>query len=121
MANEVELVAITSIASVHIPLVPWDAIHFCLYQWCRLEVLAVRAATTTGLFLVRLHGLGQLHPVGFVGTRLVGRVFWAEHPVIDYHLGVLFVLGSRDERLGLWQTSESSHHDFWHFHGVLLK
>jgi len=121
MANEVELVAITSIASVHIPLVPWDAIHFCLYQWCRLEVLAVRAATTTGLFLVNLHGFAERHPVGLVCAWLVGWLLRAEHPVVDHHLGVLLVLGRCDERHGFRQAGEASHHDLWHFHCGLLK
>jgi len=121
MANEVEFVAITPVASIHIPLIPWDAIHLCLHQWCRLKILAVRAPTTTRLFLVHLHGLGQLHPVRLVRARFVGRVFRAEHPVVNHHLGVLLVLGSRDERLGFRQAGEASHHDLGHVHVVLLK
>lgn len=121
MANEVELVAITSVSCIHIPLIPWDAIHFCLHQWRRFEILAVGAATPTGLFLVHLHCLAKCHPIDLVGRWLVAWVFRAEHPIFDHHLGVLLVLGCRDERHGFRQAGEASHHDLWHFHSGLLK
>lgn len=116
VANEVELVAITAITSVLIPLVSRYAIHLCLHQWGILKILAVGAATTTGFFLVHLHGLAKRDPVDLVGCGFIAGVLWAEHPVVDHHLGVLLVLGCGDEFILDRQAHEAlgHHHEFVH-------
>jgi len=121
MTNEVELLAVAAIPCSIIPLVAWDSVHFGLRQRVIEKVFTIRAATTTGLFLVHLHGLAKCNPIDLVGRWLVAWVFRAEHPVIDHHLGVLLVLGRCDERHGFRQAGEASHHDLWHFHCGLLK
>lgn len=99
VADKVELVAVATETSVGVPVVAGDALHLGLGHGAVVVILAVRAPTTTGLFLVYLHGLADSDPVDLVGRWLVAGVFGAEHPVVDDGLGVFLVLGGSDELL----------------------
>ena len=120
MANELEFCAVTTETSIGVPVIAGDALHLGLCHGAVVVVLAVRAATTTRLFFVHLHGLTHSDPVGLVGRWLVAWVLRAEHPVVDDDLGVLLVLGCADEFFLHWKTHKAlwHHHEF--VHAVLL-
>ena len=109
MADEIELVAVTTKASANVPVVPRDGFHLGLGQRGVVVILTVRAPTAASLTLIDLHGLAQRHPVGLVGPAFVGRLLRPKHPVADDGLRVLAILGRRDERLGLGDPAKDHH------------
>ncbi len=120
MANKLKFVAVTTETSIGIPFIAWNAFHLGLRHGAVVVVLAVRAATTTRLFFIYLHGLANCDPVGLVGSWLVAWILRAEHPVVNDDLGVLFVFGCGDEFFFHRQAHETlgHHHEF--VHAVLL-
>ena len=120
MANELKFVAVTTETSIGVPVIAGDALHFGLCHGAVVVVLAVRAATTTRLFFIHLHGLANRYPIGLVGRWLIAWVFRAKHPVINDDLGVLLVLGCADEFFIHRQAHKAlgHHHEF--VHAVLL-
>jgi len=121
MANEVELGAVASKASAGVPIVARDALHLGLGHGAVVVVGAVGAAAAACFFLVHLHGFAERNPIGLVGRGFVAWDFWPEHPVVDHHLGVLFVLRCGDEFFAHWKACEAlgDDHEFVHF-GVPL-
>ena len=120
VANELEFGAVTTETSIGVPVIAWDALHLGLRHGAVVIVFAVRAATTTRLFFVHLHGLAHSDPVGLIGRWLVAWILRAKHPVVDDDLGVLLVLGCADEFFLHRQTHKAlgHHHEF--VHAVLL-
>ena len=120
VADEVEFVAVATETGVGVPIVARDALHLGLGHGAVVVILAVAAPTTTGFFLVNLHGLAERDPIHLVGCGLVAWIFWAKHPVVDHDLGVLFVFGCGNEFFLDWQADKSfgHHHEF--VHAVLL-
>ncbi len=120
VADEVEFIAVATETGIGIPIVARYALHLGLGHGAVVVILAVAAPTTTGFFLVNLHGLAQRDPIDLVGCGFVAGVFWAKHPVVDHDLGVLFVLSCGDKFLFDRQAHEAlgHHHEF--VHAVLL-
>ncbi len=104
MANKLEFVAVTTETSIGIPVIAGYALHLGLCHGAVVVVLAIRAATTTRLFFVHLHGFAHSDPVGFVGRWLIAWILRAKHPVINDDLGVLLVFGCADEFFLHWQA-----------------
>ncbi len=116
MADELEFGAITTETSIGVPVISGDTLHFGLRHGAVVVVLAVRAATTTRLFFIHLHGLANSDPVGLIGCWLVAWILRAKHPVIDGNLSVLLVFCCGDEFLIHRQTHKAlgHHHEFVH-------
>lgn len=120
VADELEFGAVATETSIGVPLIAWNALHLGLRHGAVVVVLAVRAATTTRLFLVNLHGLANRNPVSFVGRWLVAWILRAKHPVINDNLGVLLVLGCGDEFFLHRQAHKALRHHHEFVHAVLL-
>jgi len=121
MADKLKFGAIATKTSIGVQVVARDTLHLGLRHSAVVVVLAVRAATTTSLFLINLHGFAKRQPVGLVGRWLIAWVLRAKHPVVDDDLGVLLVLGCSDEFLIHRKAHKAlgHHHEF--VHAVLLK
>jgi hypothetical protein len=121
MADELELVAIATETSLNVPCVPRDLVHLGLRQRAVVVILAVRAATTTRLSFIALHGLAKRSPIFRISATLVAGLFWAKHPVVNDGLRVLLVLGCCDERFAFTNAAKPTDHNHWLFHDVISR
>ena len=116
MADKLEFCAVAPKTCIGVPFISGDTLHFGLRHCRIIVILAVRAATTTSLFFVALHGLAHCDPIWLIGRWFVAGILWAEHPIINGNLGILFVLGCGDEFFAHRQAHKAlgHHHKFVH-------
>lgn len=112
MADKIELLAVSSAATIHVEFVERDALHLGLHHGAILEILAVCAEAPARFLLGHAPGLCDALPVFLIGVRLDGCLLRAKLPFIDDALAVLAVLSGRYDLLF---REAKLDHDFIHW------